>query len=134
VTHTGQMNARVDPEGSTFEGGPAAEAASIPRRIDWDQQEFKEVRPGILGATIHTPALTAVLYRYEPGSRWEEHSHAEDQMTFVLEGTMEFVVAGLRLELCRGQMAALPGGVPHSASVGPGAGAATLNVFTRRST
>jgi quercetin dioxygenase-like cupin family protein len=103
-----------------------------PRTIDWDAQEFVEVRPGIHGATVHTPQLTATLYRYAPGSSWETHAHPQDQMTFIVEGAIDFVVAGEPVRLTEGQLAALPGGVPHSATVSPSAGAVSLNVFTYR--
>jgi quercetin dioxygenase-like cupin family protein len=102
-----------------------------PQVIDWDDQEFSEVRPGIFGATVHTPQLTVTLYRYGGGSSWEEHQHPEDQITTVLEGTIDFTVAGELVHLTAGQLATLPGGTPHSANVPPG-GALTLNVFTHR--
>jgi quercetin dioxygenase-like cupin family protein len=103
-----------------------------PRTIDWDAQEFVEVRPGIHGATVHTPQLTATLYRYGPGSSWETHAHPQDQMTFVVEGAIDFVVAGNAVRVTEGQLATLPGGVPHSATVPASAGAVSLNVFTHR--
>jgi quercetin dioxygenase-like cupin family protein len=103
-----------------------------PRIIDWNQQEFTEVRPGIFGATVHTPQLTATLYRYGAGSSWEEHHHPQDQITQVLEGAIEFVVAGEALRLTAGQLAALPGGTPHSAMVPLSGPAVSLNVFTHR--
>jgi quercetin dioxygenase-like cupin family protein len=103
-----------------------------PRTIDWDAQEFVEIRPGIEGATVHTPQLTATLYRYRPGSSWETHAHPQDQMTFVVEGAIDFVVDGKPVRLTTGQLAALPGGVPHSATVSTTAGAVSLNVFTHR--
>jgi len=102
-----------------------------PRKIDWDEQEFAEVRPGIFGATVHTPQLTATLYRYGPGSSWEEHQHLQDQVTSVIEGEIDFVVDGRPVRLRAGQLATLPGGTPHSATVGD-APAVTLNVFTHR--
>jgi quercetin dioxygenase-like cupin family protein len=102
-----------------------------PQLIDWDQQEFTEARPGIFGATVHTPQLTAILYRYAPGSSWEEHQHPQDQITTVLEGEIDFVVAGQPVHMVAGQLATLPGGTPHSATV-PAAGAVTLNVLTLR--
>lgn len=102
-----------------------------PQTIDWDEQDFAEVRPGIFGATVHTPQLTATLYRYAPGSSWEEHQHPQDQITSVLEGAIDFVVAGEPLRLREGQLAALPGGTPHSAAV-PASGAVSLNVFPHR--
>lgn len=103
-----------------------------PRAVDWDQQEFTEVRPGIFGATVHTPQLTATLYRYGAGARWEEHQHPQDQITQVLAGTIDFVVAGRPVRLESGQLAALPGGTPHSARVPQDGPAVTLNVFTHR--
>lgn len=35
--------------------------SDVGRKIDWAEEEFKEVRPGIYGATVHTPQLTATL-------------------------------------------------------------------------
>lgn len=105
----------------------------LAQRIDWDEQEFTEVRAGIFGATVHTPQLTATLYRYGPGSSWEEHRHPQDQITAVLEGAIDFVVAGEPVHLVAGQLATLPGDTPHAASVATdGGGAITLNVFTHR--
>jgi cupin superfamily acireductone dioxygenase involved in methionine salvage len=57
------------------------------KTLDWDEQEFTEVRPGVFGATVHLSA---------------------------------------------GQLAALPGGVRHSATVPADADAVTLHIFTHR--
>ncbi len=103
-----------------------------PQAIDWEQQEFTEVRPGIFGSTIHTPQLTATLYRYGAGTSWEEHQHSQDQITQVLEGTIDFVVDGESVRLTAGQLATLPGGTPHSASVPTDGPAVTINVYTYR--
>jgi quercetin dioxygenase-like cupin family protein len=100
--------------------------------IDWDDQEFSEVRPGIFGATVHTPQLSATLYRYDAGSSWETHAHPQDQMTYVIEGTIDFVVGGRAVRVAAGRLAAVPGGVPHSAAVSEEGGAVSLNVFTHR--
>lgn len=102
-----------------------------PQTITWDEVELTEVRPGVEGATVHTPQLTAILYRYRPGSAWEEHAHPQDQITSVISGSIEFVVAGTPVRLRPGQTATIPGGTPHSARV-PDTGATTLNVLTRR--
>ena len=100
----------------------------------WDDQEFTEVRPGIFGATIDTEQLTATVYRYEPGCAWEEHSHAEDQVTTVIEGgVVDFVVGGSPAPLGPGELAVIPGGVPHSATVAvDGERVVTLNVWRLR--
>ena len=104
---------------------------NAPQTIDWDEQEFAEVHPGIFGATVHTPNLTATLYRYDAGSSWETHAHPQDQMTYVISGAIDFVVDGTPVRLTASQLA-LPGGVPHSATVPASEGAVSLNVFTYR--
>ena len=101
------------------------------RVIDWGREGFVEVRPGIFGATVHTPQLTAVLYRYSPDSAWEEHRHPQDQVTAVIEGAVDFIVDGVPVRLTPGQLAMIPGGVAHSATV-PASGAVTLNILTHR--
>ena len=102
--------------------------------VRWDELDFTEVRPGIFGATVDTEQLTVTVYRYEPGCSWEEHSHPEDQVTFIAEGgTVDFVVGGRPVPLRRGQLAVIPGGVPHSASVAAdGERVVSVNVWRLR--
>jgi quercetin dioxygenase-like cupin family protein len=99
-----------------------------------DDGEFTEVRPGIFGATIDTAQLTVTVYRYEPGCAWEEHAHPEDQVTFIAEGgIVDFVVDGRPTPLSPGDLAVIPGGVPHSASVpAEGERVVSLNVWRLR--
>lgn len=104
---------------------------SQPRRIVWSEHEFVELRRGITGHTVHTPQLTATLYLYTANSSWEEHEHPQDQITTVIEGSIDFYVAGELVRLDVGQTALLPGGVRHAARV-RGSRAVTLNVLTRR--
>jgi quercetin dioxygenase-like cupin family protein len=100
-----------------------------------EDQEFAEVRPGIFGATTDTEQLTVTVYRYEPGCAWEEHSHPEDQVTFIASGgTVDFVVDGVPTPLSAGELAVIPGGTPHSASVpADGERVVSLNVWRLRS-
>jgi quercetin dioxygenase-like cupin family protein len=102
--------------------------------LRWDEQQFTEVRPGIFGATIETEQLTVTVYRYESGCAWEEHSHPEDQVTFIAEGgTVEFVVGGVATPLSPGDLAVIPGGVPHSATVAAdGERVVSINVWRLR--
>ena len=88
--------------------------------MHWDDPslEFTEVRPGIFGATVDTEQLTMTVYRYEPGCAWETHQHPEDQVTTIVEGgTVDFVVGGEPAPMAPGDVAVIPGGVPHSATV-----------------
>lgn len=52
---------------------------------------------------------------YAPGTIVPEHSHAEEQIAFVLEGEFEFEIAGEKRTLRPGQVAHIPSHVPHAA-------------------
>lgn len=111
---------------------PGSAGSHSAQTINWEDEEFVELRPGVFGATVHTPQLTATLYRYRRGSSWEEHRHPQDQMTMVLEGVIDFEVDGRAIRLRQGQLATIPGGTPHGATVPDSGDAVSLNVFTRR--
>jgi quercetin dioxygenase-like cupin family protein len=107
--------------------GPRVKSPLI---LDWEAREFAEVRPGIRGCTIVSDDLTVTMYRYGPGSEWEEHHHPEDQLTIVLQGEIVFRSGGDEIHLGPGQQVLIPGGVPHSATVG--GEVVTLNVWPPR--
>ena len=102
--------------------------------LRWDEQKFTDVRPGIFGATIDSEQLTVTVYRYEPSCAWETHEHPEDQVTFIAQGgTVDFVVDGRPTPLGPGQLAVIPGGVPHSATVAAnGERVVSINVWRLR--
>src|SRR5205085_12650580 len=81
--------------------------------------------------TIVSADLTVSMYRYAPGSAWEEHHHPEDQLTIVLAGEIVFRAGGEELRLGAGAQVLIPGGVPHAAVAGP-AEVVTLNVWPPR--
>lgn len=100
--------------------------------VNWDAQGLREVRPDITGATAVTEQLTVTRYEYGPSSTWEEHEHPEDQVTIVISGgPVTFECGGETVEVAAGQVALIPGGVPHSARLGD-QGAVTINVFPPR--
>lgn len=87
------------------------------RVIDWDKVECNEVFPGVLRQAIVAGDSTVVRYTYHPGCIFPVHQHPEEQVTVVHSGEIEFTVAGERVTLRAGQVAIIPGGVPHGARV-----------------
>lgn len=95
-------------------------------------QAFEPVRPKVDGATVETRDLTVTTYRYRPGATWEAHAHPEDQMTMLLSGDeLRFTVGDNDIVLHPGELVLIPGGVPHSATVGDHE-VTTLNVWRLR--
>lgn len=50
-----------------------------------------------------------------PGQRWENYVHDTDEVVYVVEGQMEFEIAGKKETLNPGDEAFIPAGVNHSA-------------------
>jgi quercetin dioxygenase-like cupin family protein len=55
------------------------------------------------------------VVRFEPHSEAPVHIHDEEQVTIVVEGEMEFEIAGETRTMRPGQMAVIPPNVPHGA-------------------
>ncbi len=59
--------------------------------------------------------LLVSFVSYEPRTSVPEHSHEEEQITFVLEGELELTSAGTTHLLRPGLVVHLPAGMPHAA-------------------
>ena len=55
------------------------------------------------------------LWTDPPGRRWEDFTHATDELVVVLEGEMEFEIAGQVCHPAIGEEILIPAGVIHSA-------------------
>ena len=55
------------------------------------------------------------LWTDPPGQRWEDVTHATDEVAIVLEGDMQFEVAGRILHPQPGEELLIPAGAVHSA-------------------
>lgn len=89
----------------------------IARVIDWDGVEATELFPGVTRQAVTTTTSTVVRYTYHPGCVFPVHQHPEEQVTIVHTGVIEFEVGGRQITLRAGQIAVIPGGVPHGARV-----------------
>ena len=87
------------------------------RVIDWELIQATEPFMGVRRQTIVTSTSTIVRYTYAPGSIFPSHDHPDEQTTVVHSGAIEFDIAGERHLLGAGQVAVIPGDVPHGARV-----------------
>ncbi len=62
-------------------------------------------------------------YTRGPGA----HSHAEDDVFFVIEGTMSFFIGGAWIDAPKGSLVIAPGGTPHDFENRSGERAGALN-------
>jgi unsaturated pyranuronate lyase len=83
---------------------------------------------GILGRALHGDELTLGLVELEPGIHLPEHQHPNEQLGLVLTGSITFTVGDETRELGPGGTWCIPGGMPHTADVGP-EGAVVIDAF-----
>ena len=74
----------------------------------------REIVPGYKARFVHTDGMTLAYWEVEAGAALPEHSHPHEQIANVLEGEFELTVAGESRVLTPGQVAIIPGDVPHS--------------------
>ena len=83
--------------------------------VQWDGLDPFEMVPGLFFQPVVGDRLMANFVRFEPHTEAPLHWHEEEQITFVLEGELEFEVAGETWMLTRGQAVVIPPNVPHGA-------------------
>ena len=95
------------------------DTASIPAQQVWD---------GIVGRVVHGERATLGLVELEPDAVLPEHSHDNEQLGLVIEGSITFRIGSEQRTLSAGETYKIPSNVPHDAVIGP-EGAIVIDVF-----
>lgn len=76
------------------------------------------VYEGIVRQSVHGARMTASHYIMQPGGRFPDHKHDQEQMAFVLKGSMRFRVEGRPFRVDAGSMIVIEPNAVHDASAG----------------
>ncbi|MBN2367133.1 MAG: cupin domain-containing protein [Calditrichaeota bacterium] len=98
-------------------------------RSSWQKTDKKVLDPKLTQQVFSTGNIMLVRYVYEPGLNFPEHSHPQEQVTMVEEGSLEFDIDGEKVILTEGDICAIPANIPHSTSVG-NERAVAISIFT----
>ncbi len=83
--------------------------------IDFNSKQKVDIWEGIHAALHHSDQLSFAHVTLDRGCVVAEHSHIHEQWTHVIEGELEFNLAGEIKLLTTGMCAFIPANVPHSA-------------------
>jgi quercetin dioxygenase-like cupin family protein len=83
---------------------------------------------GVLGRVIQGERVTLGVVELDPDSVVPEHSHENEQIGLVLEGSLVFRIGEESRELAPGGMYVIPSHTPHEVQTGP-EGAVVVDVF-----
>lgn len=97
--------------------------------INWNDIQEVEAKPGIFRKIVTMGGIQIVQYRYLPGSIFDVHYHPEVQMTIGISGKLLFTVGDKTFKFVEGDIAHIPGNIPHSAVNKGKEEAVTLNIY-----
>src|SRR5579862_4767711 len=83
----------------------------------------------ITGRSVHGEHITLALLELEANGDVPEHSHANEQVGILIQGSVTFRIGDETQEVERGGMWVIPPNVPHSVTVGPD-GAVIVEAFS----
>jgi quercetin dioxygenase-like cupin family protein len=83
---------------------------------------------GVLARVVNGDRLTIGFVEIDPDVQVPEHRHENEQVGFVLRGSVTMVVSGQARELRVGETYTIASNVPHSAKAGAN-GASVVDVF-----
>ena len=83
---------------------------------------------GVTARAVNGKRMTLAVVDLEPGAVVPEHHHENEQLGFILQGTMVFTIGGERRDLVAGDTYEIPSNVPHDAVAGP-EGCTAVDVF-----
>lgn len=81
---------------------------------EWNQVEKEQLSPTFARQVIHSDAMTVARVYLRKGCSVPEHSHHNEQISMMEQGSLKFVVAGQEKVLTAGQVLRIPPHVPHS--------------------
>jgi quercetin dioxygenase-like cupin family protein len=94
-----------------------------------EERPYKEIFPGVRARTFWGENLLLALVDLEANTVLPTHSHPHEQSTYVLEGELEFDVAGESRTVKPGNVIVIPGDAEHTVKVGAQP-ARVLDVFS----
>ncbi|AEC22104.1 cupin 2 domain-containing protein [Pusillimonas sp. T7-7] len=100
------------------------------KQIDWEAMEWKTVRRGIERKAFGSDSATVALHRLLPGHELAPHSHPNEQIVYIMEGTVDFHIGEEVIRLGPGSLAVVPPNVTHYGVLVGDKPALNLDIFT----
>jgi quercetin dioxygenase-like cupin family protein len=82
---------------------------------EWDQVKKEQMNPLFTRQVIHGKTMTVARLHIRKGCSVPEHSHHNEQISMIEEGSLRFVLAGEEKIVKAGEVLQIPPHVPHSA-------------------
>src|SRR3984893_9502694 len=81
----------------------------------WDEMDKEVLSPTIARKIISGDKAMVAQVFLTKGAIVPEHHHESEQITYILEGALQFEIEGKQIVVARGQVLRIPSYLPHSA-------------------
>jgi quercetin dioxygenase-like cupin family protein len=98
-----------------FAANAEAQSSGKGTLVEWDGLDPIEIVTGLRFQPVLGERVMVNFVKFDPSTEAPLHWHVEEQITFVIEGELEFEVGGDKHLLRRGQAVVIPPNVPHGA-------------------
>jgi len=92
-----------------------ARSSPEPKFIAWKDVERERLNPSIDREMVHGQQIMLARVFIKKGGHVPLHHHANEQLTYILEGALKFAIAGREIVVRAGETLAIPSGMPHEA-------------------
>ena len=96
-----------------------------------DVQELvpQQIWDGVVGRSVHGAEATLSVLTLEPEIKVPEHSHVNEQIGVLIQGSLSFTIGDETAEIAPGGTWCILANVPHAVTAGPD-GAVLAEVFS----
>lgn len=85
------------------------------KHLRWDDQLTEQITPLLERRYINAGSVTMARFLLRKGCIVAQHSHANEQITSVLEGALKLVFPDHEVVARAGEVVSIPANLPHSA-------------------
>jgi len=85
------------------------------KHYSWDKIERETLNPRMWRKIITGEKAMVAQVFIAKGAQVPEHHHESEQITYILEGALEFYIEGQTVVVSAGQVLHIPSNVPHRA-------------------
>ena len=86
------------------------------RKFNWSEVPKENVTPVIARQIVTGVSAMAGMITLQKGSHVPKHSHVSEQLTYVLEGSLRFLINGEEIMVNAGEILVIPAWVEHEAT------------------
>lgn len=86
------------------------------RKLVWSEVPKEHVTPVITRQIVTGEKAMAGMITLQKGSYVPKHSHESEQLTYVIEGSLRFLIDGREILVSAGEVLVIPAWVEHEAT------------------